>query len=376
MSNTAKLFDKIRENNLDEIKLLIENGTDIEGKDHRGRRPLAQAVVSGKLDVMKFFIENGADINARNDDGTTPLMNASGLNDRLDEMKLLIENGADLNSIDNSGLTSFMISFFNDSLDEVKILIENGVDIDVKNKDGNTSLMVALEHNLLDKAKFLIENGADTNGIELSGEILEFVENRRLKQENKVLTESLADIVEKLRVCNSRPRNTNTDIPGMSSFISDQISKLSANDVLMAEEVNVGDFLNDDKDNIVFVIDGKFATIISKENLNLEDPTSLFYECTRVNSFSRENTTGPKLFALRKIGGVHGGLVWLEDVKKIKEESTKNAFVLEKVKSIETIVSMDVLDNNRIVSGTHCQPGLNDTVYKVSFGIHIGDPIE
>ena len=52
----------------------------------------------------------------------------------------------------------------------------------------------------------------------------------------------------------------------------------------------------------------------------------IFYECIKVNSFSRENTTGPKLFYLRKIGG--NGLVWLEDVKKIKEESTKNAFVL------------------------------------------------
>ena len=198
-------------------------------------------------------------------------------------------------------------------------------------------------------------------------------EKNTLTQEKNILTESLTDIVEKLRVCNSRPRNT--DITGMSSFISDQISKMSANDVLMAEEVNVGDFLSDDKDNIVFVIDGKFATIISKENLNLEDPTSLFYECIKVNSFSRENTTGPKLFALRKIGGVHGGLVLLEDVQKIKKDSTKNAFVLEKVKRIETLISMDVLDNNRIIGGTHCQPGLNDTVYKVSFGIHIGDPI-
>ena len=198
-------------------------------------------------------------------------------------------------------------------------------------------------------------------------------ENNTLTQEKNILTGSLTDIVEKLRVCNSRPRNT--DITGMSSFISDQISKMSANDVLMAEEVNVGDFLSDDKDNIVFVIDGKFATIISKENLNLEDPTSLFYECIKVNSFSRENTTGPKLFALRKIGGVHGGLVLLEDVQKIKKDSTKNAFVLEKVKRIETLISMDVLDNNRIIGGTHCQPGLNDTVYKVSFGIHIGDPI-
>ena len=200
-----------------------------------------------------------------------------------------------------------------------------------------------------------------------------------LKKENKVLTGSLNDIVEKLRICNSRPRNTsvNTDIPGMSSFISDQISKMSSHDVMINEEVNVGEFLNDDEDNIVFVIDGKFSTIINKQFINLEDPTSLFYECIEANSafFQNNNITGPKLFLLKKIGGMQGGLVWLEDLEKIKKDSTKNAFVLEKVKRIETLVSMDVIDNQNLVGGTHCQPGLNDTVYKVSFGIHIGDPI-
>ena len=201
------------------------------------------------------------------------------------------------------------------------------------------------------------------------------IEKNTLTQEKNMLTESLTDIVERLRVCNSRPRNTNTDNPGMNNFISDQISKMSSHDVMVNEEVNVGDFLNDDEDNIVFVI-GKFSTIINKQFINLEDPTSLFYECIEANSsfVQNNNITGPKLFLLKKIGGMQGGLVWLEDLEKIKEDSTKNAFVLEKVKSIETLVSMDVIDNLSIVSGTHCQPGLNDTVYKVSFGIRIGDP--
>ena len=207
-------------------------------------------------------------------------------------------------------------------------------------------------------------------------------ENRELKinlnvlqDDNRRIQISLADIVDKLRICNSRPRNTNTntDITGMSNFISERISKMNANDVIMAEEVNVGEYLKDDKDNIVFVIDGRFPTIINKQDMNLEDPTSLFYECIEANSaFSQDdNITGPKLFSLKKIGSIRGGLIWLEDVQKIKENTTKNAFVLEEVKRIETIVSMDVIENQNLVSGTHCQPGLNDTVYKLSFGIHM-----
>ena len=395
MSNNEKLLEMILENEIDginEIKALVENGADVNTRNDDGETPLILATENENLDVMRFLIRNGSDVNARKNDGKTPLIVASMIENADDVIMLLIESGADVNAKDNEGNTPITMTSSDGDLNLSKILVNNGANVNARTNDGATPLMLASAFNdTFELMKLLIENGADISGIEFNGEILEFIESRKnpneeckkirdelktFKQENKILRESLTDIVDKLKVCNSRSINTNVirDIPGMSSFpdmsifISDKISKMRANDALMNEEVNVGDFLNDDKNNIVFVVDG-FATIISKENMNLEDPTSIFYECIRVNSFSRENTTGPKLFALRKIGG--NGLVWLEDVKKIKEDSTKNAFVLEKVKSIETIVSMDVLDNNRIVSGTHCQPGLNDIVYKLSFGIHV-----
>ena len=391
MSNNEKLLEMILENEIDginEIKALVENGADVNTRNDDGETPLILATENENLDVMRFLIRNGSDVNARKNDGKTPLIIASMGENTDDVIMLLIESGADVNAKDNEGNTPLTMTSSDGDLNLSKILVNNGANVNARTNDGATPLMLASAFNdTFELMKLLIENGADTSGIELDGEILEFIESRKnsteeckkirdelktFKQENKILRESLTDIVDKLKVCNSRSRNTNVNsmssFPGVSSFISDKISKMRANDALMNEEVNVGDFLNDDKNNIVFVVDG-FATIISKENMNLEDPTSIFYECIRVNSFSRENTTGPKLFALRKIGG--NGLVWLEDVKKIKEDSTKNAFVLEKVKSIETIVSMDVLDNNRIVSGTHCQPGLNDIVYKLSFGVHV-----
>ena len=385
MSNTKNIFDRIMEDNLDEIKLLIENGADIESKNDSGKTPLQLAAFIKNLDAMKLLIEKGADIESKDSDtGQTSLHEATLLR-RLNVMKLLIEKGADIESKNSIGQTPLHIATSSSGLDAMKLLIEKGADIESKNRIRKTPLYEITESyrlnpnsDKLDIMSLLIRKGADMNGINSSfSQIIESLKVCKTEKEN--LAGSLTDIVEKLKVCNSRPRNTNVnkDIPSMNNFISDQISKMSSHDVMVNEEVNVGDFLNDDEDNIVFVIDGKFSTIINKQFINLEDPTSLFYECIEANSafFQNNNITGPKLFLLKKIGGMQGGLVWLEDLEKIKEDSTKNAFVLEKVKRIETLVSMDVIDNQNLVGGTHCQPGLNDTVYKVSFGIHIGDPI-
>ena len=60
-------------------------------------------------------------------------------------------------------------------------------------------------------------------------------EKNTLIQENNMLKRSLTDIVEKLRVCNSIPRNTNTDI-GMVSEATSQTSREERERISRARE--------------------------------------------------------------------------------------------------------------------------------------------
>ena len=55
------------------VKCLIENGADINVKNHMGWTPLHLAAGYGYLEIVKYLIEIGADFMATNKDGSTPL---------------------------------------------------------------------------------------------------------------------------------------------------------------------------------------------------------------------------------------------------------------------------------------------------------------
>ena len=53
--------------------------------------------MSINYDLVKLLLENGADVNVRDDDGNTPLTNALSNGDK-EMMKLLLKYGADINN--------------------------------------------------------------------------------------------------------------------------------------------------------------------------------------------------------------------------------------------------------------------------------------
>ena len=56
---------------LEQIRLQIENGADVNAKDYNGEKPLVNAVRNGNLEIVQLLIEHGADVNAKDNDGKT-----------------------------------------------------------------------------------------------------------------------------------------------------------------------------------------------------------------------------------------------------------------------------------------------------------------
>ena len=98
------LIDASKNGDLEKVKLLIENGANIEVKDNKGDTALILASYCRRLEIIKYLVEKGANINATNDNGRTALMWASIWRD-LEMVKLLIEIGADVNIKNNYGKT-------------------------------------------------------------------------------------------------------------------------------------------------------------------------------------------------------------------------------------------------------------------------------
>lgn len=177
---------------LEVVKLLLENGADIDDFDfslmiwegyweivkpliERGANIdftflLYEASRAGQLELVKISIEKGVDVNTRNRDGWTALEGASS-GGHSDVVKLLVEKGANVNAQDENGQTALHCADGSEPVEEyfylkvITCLIENGANVNVQDKNGNTPLHKFLNNTSiagdLKIAKLLIEKGAD-----------------------------------------------------------------------------------------------------------------------------------------------------------------------------------------------------------------------
>lgn len=89
---TQKLFNAIKNNDIDEVKEYIERGADKNARDIRGKTPLMLACQQKKpkTKIVDSLIEAGADVDARDNDGRTAFYYAKKSNNQ--EIIDLLEN--------------------------------------------------------------------------------------------------------------------------------------------------------------------------------------------------------------------------------------------------------------------------------------------
>ena len=166
------------------VKLLLENGADVNVIDRQGQTPLHSAADSqlfGHINI-KILLENRADINVSDNNGHTPLHLAAivgsspvgHLNVLLiadivnkigqtpfhlaaevgwvgcEHVKVLLEKGADIEAIDKKGQTPLHSAAADiEGSKRVKLLLENYADINVIDNNGQTPLHLAISARLL-----------------------------------------------------------------------------------------------------------------------------------------------------------------------------------------------------------------------------------
>ncbi|MHA1147921.1 MAG: ankyrin repeat domain-containing protein [Promethearchaeota archaeon] len=120
-------------------KYILEKGANIEVRDYKGNTPLFFAAWEGKLEMVKFLVSKGADINATNDLNWNALMQAC-LQGHYSVAEFLIEKGSELNLIDEEkGATALILAAFACSEKIVKLLLEKGADKNIKDQNGETA---------------------------------------------------------------------------------------------------------------------------------------------------------------------------------------------------------------------------------------------
>jgi ankyrin repeat protein len=149
----SRLHQAAADGEIEQVKLLISEGADINARDQRGWTPALAALYGGELAVTDLLLEEGADT-------TTPHLVA--YTGDLRGIKSLLEKDATVDSLE--GLTLLHAAAAGGHADIVEFLIAEGFEATATTEDDETTpLYLAAISGHKEVAELLIANGADVN---------------------------------------------------------------------------------------------------------------------------------------------------------------------------------------------------------------------
>ena len=83
---------------------MLKSGAGVDQVDRMKWTPMSMAVYTGRMDILKLLFENGANLNIQTDGCFSPLNRAIN-EDKVEMATFVIENGADVNMVDGKKWT-------------------------------------------------------------------------------------------------------------------------------------------------------------------------------------------------------------------------------------------------------------------------------
>ncbi|XP_043484437.1 ankyrin repeat, PH and SEC7 domain containing protein secG-like [Leptopilina heterotoma] len=171
-NNMRQLRCAINEGNVETVKELLQKGININDQNGNGETILYHAVNAGHLmkeekdfeKLIKILLEFGAEINGKNKIGVTPL-HVSAERGHEEICKMLLIKGADVNAVNEHEETALHFAAQKGREETVKLLLEFGAKIDCKNVYGDTPLHFAADRGKKEICKMLLIKGADVNAL-------------------------------------------------------------------------------------------------------------------------------------------------------------------------------------------------------------------
>ncbi len=173
--NPDHFMNACRSGDLERVKVLIQEGVDVNMRLHKGGRTgLMLAVQKNQPQVVAYLLACGADENiVGGAGGKTALIRAAELGN-IQITKMLVDHGANLDIRSKiSGKTALMKAAEAGFLEIAKYLVEKGADVHFMDRVGRTALSLALSpvnKNSFSIVALLIDAGANLNIVDDQGE--------------------------------------------------------------------------------------------------------------------------------------------------------------------------------------------------------------
>uniref|UniRef100_A0A1B0F9D1 Uncharacterized protein n=1 Tax=Glossina morsitans morsitans TaxID=37546 RepID=A0A1B0F9D1_GLOMM len=137
------------------VKLLVQNGADVNHNTKAQSSPLRAACYAGRLDIVKYLIEHGADINLGNKYNNTCIMIAA-YKGHEHVVYTLLKNGANPNDQALCGATALHYAAECGHLEVCRLLLDHGARL-LANEHGLTPVLCAAERTHEQLVDFFIE---------------------------------------------------------------------------------------------------------------------------------------------------------------------------------------------------------------------------
>lgn len=144
-ANNDYFIEAIKENDAMSVRLLLEEGVNVNQRNSAGATPLHRVTSTGNLEIAKMLIENQANAEAKTKNGSTPLHTAVMAPEPSAEMvTLILDQWVNVDEQDNFGKTALHFAAEKGNVEITQILIEDyEADVNIKDNNGNTPIKSA-----------------------------------------------------------------------------------------------------------------------------------------------------------------------------------------------------------------------------------------
>lgn len=167
----------LRFENKQAIKLLLDNGADINGRDLGGKTLIMEALKNKNENLVKFLIENKAGLNYEDFNGKSVYQYVYESGD-LGVIKSIDPEFKNLHNISSNNTDNLMLLSKRADSKTLDYFIKKGLDVNSVNANGENSLSLAIMGANLNGAKFLVKQGANINQVNKKEQDLFFLAAR------------------------------------------------------------------------------------------------------------------------------------------------------------------------------------------------------
>lgn len=146
--------------NLQQVRLLLGAGLDVDCRGYQGVTPLYWALAARQNSIpgLEALLQAGADPNLQIESGK-PLIHFAAMLDDARILRALLRHGGDPNAIEERSGTTPLFSAFNHAA--VVLLVAAGAEINFTSKFGRRPLSALAGKNRYESVYYLLQHGAD-----------------------------------------------------------------------------------------------------------------------------------------------------------------------------------------------------------------------